>query len=245
MSEERQLALLLYRGLHVAAKRLSKEAVRRRSVDNIFLPPKREWVTRHVPELLPAVYVGLPAVKELIRKEFRNNTEVEPSSRSSRLDLGFACLRHVTSSLSLSEAHAVEGVSNCTTRGIRVQVKSRLSCEGSVDGPFAYVYKVKITNESCEQPVQVVSRHWRVLDAEGNEEAVIGPGVKGKNPVVKTGQEHEYFSFVPLKSRRGTLSGTYNMLGTVSGELFDVNIAPVALSPEFGIVDSALSFRSF
>ena len=60
---------------------------------------------------------------------------------------------------------------------------------------------------------------------------VMGPGVIGKQPMLGLGAEFEYTSFTPLKSRRGMLAGTFHMLAITSGELFDVEVGPLALKP--------------
>ena len=60
---------------------------------------------------------------------------------------------------------------------------------------------------------------------------VRGPGVVGQHPVLNVGEEFTYASATTIKEMRGTLAGTYHMLNTASGELFDVAVGPLALRP--------------
>jgi ApaG protein len=73
-----------------------------------------------------------------------------------------------------------------------------------------FSYHVKITNES-ETPVQLMSRHWIIIDALGRVEEVEGTGVVGLQPTIPPGQIFEYSSFCPLPTPTGTMRGSYLM----------------------------------
>lgn len=60
---------------------------------------------------------------------------------------------------------------------------------------------------------------------------VRGPGVVGKQPVLNVGESFEYGSQAMLKDLKGSMHGSYQMLGIVSKRLFDVQVAPFALQP--------------
>jgi ApaG protein len=121
-------------------------------------------------------------------------------------------------------------MSNTLTRGVRVQVKSSYLPERSSprDEHYFFTYRVRISNEGTET-VQLVSREWIITNAEGEVERVRGPGVVGEQPVLGPGESFEYTSFCPLRTRIGSMHGSYRMV-TASGESFDAAIAPFSLA---------------
>lgn len=119
--------------------------------------------------------------------------------------------------------------SQAVTRGVRVEVQARFSASRSdpKKREWFFLYTILIKNEARET-VQLVNRHWVITDAHGHVEEVRGPGVVGKQPVLRTGESFEYTSGCPLKTPFGSMRGTYEMV-TDSGEHFDASIAPFAL----------------
>jgi len=119
--------------------------------------------------------------------------------------------------------------SEAVTRGIRVEVQSVFVPERSDpdDAQWFFAYRVRITNEG-DQPAQLVSRHWVIIDGHGRVEEVRGPGVVGEQPTLGPGEAFEYTSACPLRTPQGSMHGTYQMLGP-GGERFDAEIAPFAL----------------
>ena len=61
-----------------------------------------------------------------------------------------------------------------------------------------------------------------------------GPGVVGKQPVLKAGQSFQYSSFVTLAAPNGAMRGTYQMI-TEDGTPFEIEIAPFALREPYTI----------
>lgn len=53
----------------------------------------------------------------------------------------------------------------------------------------------------------------------------------GLQPIVEVGESFNYRSFTPLPSKRGTMEGTFFMIGTKSNKCFDVQVGPFSLSP--------------
>src|SRR5712691_12380605 len=99
------------------------------------------------------------------------------------------------------------------TRNIRVSVESEYA-PGDSDpqqNKWFFLYTVRLTNEGRET-VQLTSRHWIITDATGHTEEVRGPGVVGKHPVLKPGESFEYTSGCHLRTRFGTMRGTYQMV---------------------------------
>ncbi len=114
--------------------------------------------------------------------------------------------------------------SDVTTEGIRVGATAFFLPEHSdpEEDRYFFGYTVVIANHS-DQPVQLLSRHWLIIDSHGRREEVRGPGVVGHKPRLDPGQAFKYQSFCPLKTPWGTMEGTYQMRRD-NGELFDVRI---------------------
>ena len=121
-------------------------------------------------------------------------------------------------------------MSDTTTRGVRVQVKSLFVKERSSpeNNYFFFAYRVRIENVG-DETVQLTTRHWVITDGNEQVEHVKGPGVVGETPRLKPGQHFEYTSFCPLGTPVGTMHGSYQM-ETEDGESFDAAIAPFLLS---------------
>lgn len=132
-------------------------------------------------------------------------------------------LRHVR--------HPYNGpVGTSVTNGIKVQVESRFIPERSSveEQQFFFAYHVRISNEGTGT-AQLVSRHWVITNADGEEQEVRGPGVVGEQPVLKPGDTFEYTSFCPLTTAVGTMHGSYTMV-TPDGGTFEAAIAPFTLA---------------
>ncbi len=121
-------------------------------------------------------------------------------------------------------------MSDQTTRGIRIQVRSAFVPERSdpAQGNYFFAYRVRISNEG-EQTARLVSRKWIITDAHGEVKTVEGDGVVGEQPVLAPGESFEYTSFCPLKTPFGSMHGHYNMVRP-DGEAFQAVIAPFPLA---------------
>ncbi|MAA77812.1 MAG: Co2+/Mg2+ efflux protein ApaG [Deltaproteobacteria bacterium] len=117
-----------------------------------------------------------------------------------------------------------------TTENIQIIVEPQYLPEESqpVDSFWVFTYEVVMTNMG-QEPVQLLSRHWVITDANGNQENVRGPGVVGKQPILQEGDSFSYTSFCPLPTQMGTMHGTYQFRRD-DGEVFDAKIAPFVLS---------------
>lgn len=123
------------------------------------------------------------------------------------------------------------------THGIRVTVQPTFLEDQShpEDDHYVWAYEVTITNEG-EETVQLVSRHWKITDANGVLQEVEGPGVVGEQPVLEPGETFEYASGTPLSTASGIMVGTYEM-ETENGDYFDVEIPAFSLdSPHQRVV---------
>lgn len=116
------------------------------------------------------------------------------------------------------------------TRGFRVTVYPEYLRDDSDEpnGRFVFAYAVRI--ENCSKDVaQLRTRHWDIVDDIGEQYAVDGDGVVGQQPIMQTGDVHEYRSFCVLKSPRGTMGGFYTF-ALQSGVCFDVQIPTFVLA---------------
>lgn len=125
--------------------------------------------------------------------------------------------------------------SEASTRGVRIQVRSRYVPERSSPehGAWFFAYTVLITNDG-DTTVQLLSRHWIITNADGHVEEVRGPGVVGAQPVLGPGESFEYTSACPLPTAFGTMHGSYQMV-TEDGERFDADIAPFSLNMPYAV----------
>ena len=125
--------------------------------------------------------------------------------------------------------------SEAVTRGVRVRVRSEYSPERSQPSTnqWFFLYTITITNEG-KVTVQLLTRHWIITDGTGHVEEVRGPGVVGKQPMLRPGESFEYTSGCPLETPFGKMEGTYQMVDE-QGERFDVTIAPFTLSEPYTV----------
>jgi ApaG protein len=125
--------------------------------------------------------------------------------------------------------------SEAVTRGVRVRVESEYAPDRSQPSKnqWFFLYTITISNESSET-VQLLTRHWVITDGTGHVEEVRGPGVVGKQPILRPGEEFQYTSGCPLPTPFGVMEGTYQMV-TDGGERFDARIAPFTLSEPYTV----------
>jgi ApaG protein len=67
-----------------------------------------------------------------------------------------------------------------------------------------------------------------ITDGNGEVQEVRGDGVVGAQPTLRPGEHFEYTSGCVLHTTRGTMHGSYLMVGE-DGERFEAQIAPFAL----------------
>jgi ApaG protein len=116
-----------------------------------------------------------------------------------------------------------------TTRDITVSVEPRYLEDQSqpAEGRFVWAYRVRIENHGGET-VQLLNRHWRIVDGQGRMREVKGPGVVGQQPVLAPGAAHEYESGCPLPTPSGFMHGSYEM-ALPDGSRFEARIPMFSL----------------
>ena len=65
---------------------------------------------------------------------------------------------------------------------------------------FVFSYQITISNNS-EYPVQLLSRHWIIQDANSKVEEIFGDGVIGQQPVIQPGEKFSYNSGAILEPK--------------------------------------------
>jgi ApaG protein len=119
------------------------------------------------------------------------------------------------------------------TRRIRVTVKPAYLDDQSSpeDDRYVWSYTVTIENRGNE-PVQLLSRTWNIVDGFGRMQEKRGPGVVGAQPVIAPGASFQYISGCPLETSSGSMSGRYQMK-SASGESFEAEIPAFLLESPY------------
>jgi ApaG protein len=76
---------------------------------------------------------------------------------------------------------------------------------------YTFAYTITINNAG-DVPVQLLSRHWIITDADGDVQEVRGEGVVGEQPVIESGQSFRYTSGATLATPVGCMEGSYYMV---------------------------------
>ncbi len=96
------------------------------------------------------------------------------------------------------------------TEGIRITVRPAFLPEQSRPsaGQWLFSYDIRIENVGAVA-AHLLTRRWLIHDSVGEEVEVQGDGVVGLQPLLEPGGVHEYQSFCVLKSREGSMEGSY------------------------------------
>jgi ApaG protein len=116
-----------------------------------------------------------------------------------------------------------------TTEDVHIQVSASFLADESEpdDHEYLWAYTVTISNRGT-QSVQLLNRHWIIIDARGHREEVKGPGVVGQQPKISPGDSFSYTSACPLATPSGVMRGSYDMV-RVDGTRFSANIPAFSL----------------
>ena len=120
-----------------------------------------------------------------------------------------------------------------TTDGVTVRVVTNFLEDQSVPAQarWFWAYHIRLENHR-DDPVQLLSRHWKITDGRGNISHVDGDGVIGEQPLLKPGSSHDYVSGCPLPTPSGMMEGHYRFI-RADGSTFLVEI------PRFRLVAPA------
>ena len=116
-----------------------------------------------------------------------------------------------------------------TSHNIEITVTPEYEDEQSspFDNFFIWEYNIHIKNKSPDI-VQLLRRHWVLVDDKGQMQEIEGDGVIGLQPVLKQGDEFEYSSSVHLTEPSGVMMGTYDMV-KMDGDVLRVEIPSFSL----------------
>ena len=116
------------------------------------------------------------------------------------------------------------------SHNIAIQVETAYLPEQSDPEKKRYVfsYHITITNND-PQPVQLLRRHWRIVDGDEQAQEVEGEGVIGEQPVIEPQQSYSYTRGTVLATRVGSMQGHY-LMKTSDGETFNADIEPFTLA---------------
>ena len=117
------------------------------------------------------------------------------------------------------------------TKGIKISVETKFEGSFLKDQILhhAFMYYITIENQS-KDVVQLLSRHWKILESISRPQYVNGNGVVGKKPVLKPGESHTYQSGSLITSPLGSMTGTYIMINFSTAKKFNVDVPSFKLS---------------
>ncbi len=121
------------------------------------------------------------------------------------------------------------------TEDVTVRVSVTFLAEQSEPdrGRWFWAYHIRIEN-GRDEPCQLLTRRWNIIDGRGSVHVVEGEGVVGEQPVIQPGESYDYVSGCPLATPTGAMHGAFQMLGG-DGQMFEVEV------PRFGLIGPAVS----
>lgn len=124
-------------------------------------------------------------------------------------------------------------MSDVTTQGVRVGANAFYLPDESTpeDGEFVFGYRIVILNDS-DRTVTLLTRHWDLIDGEGELREVDGEGVVGQKPRLAPGEAFKYHSFAVLPTPWGTMEGHYTFRREDNSAHFEAKIGRFYLTRE-------------
>ncbi len=114
------------------------------------------------------------------------------------------------------------------TSGINISIDC--SYEDRFSNPenelFMFSYKIEIENKN-QFPIQLLRRHWHIIDSTTQSREVDGEGVIGEQPIIMPGDTFAYRSSCDFRTDTGKMCGYYIMENLETHDTFEVEI------PEF------------
>ena len=119
---------------------------------------------------------------------------------------------------------------SATTAGVTVRVAVSYLADQSEPrrGRWFWAYHIRLENDG-PQAVQLLTRHWTIVDGRGARHTVEGEGVVGEQPMIEPGASYDYVSGCPLATPTGAMEGYYSMT-LADGSPLDVAIPRFALT---------------
>jgi ApaG protein len=116
-----------------------------------------------------------------------------------------------------------------TTRSITVRASVSYFAEQSEPQHerWFWSYHIRIENDG-DMTVQLLTRHWDIVDARGGHHVVDGEGVVGEQPILHPGDVFDYVSGCPLTTQTGRMEGYYTVCAE-DGSTFNIDIPALTL----------------
>jgi len=107
---------------------------------------------------------------------------------------------------------------SATTDGITIRVATNFLHDQSEPsrGRWFWSYHIRIENNG-DEPVQLLTRHWKITDSRDTVSHVDGDGVVGEQPVLEPGDAHDYVSGCPLPTPSGMMEGKFRFIRADGG----------------------------
>lgn len=107
-----------------------------------------------------------------------------------------------------------EPTSEAISHNVKIQVATAFLPEmSSLTSPkFTHAYRVTMSMDKNADGIhacRLVIRHWKIVDSEGHEESVDGPGVIGLYPIMEPGANFSYISCTNFNTKSGRMYGTF------------------------------------
>ena len=93
------------------------------------------------------------------------------------------------------------------------------------DNQYTFAYTITVSNAG-DVPIQLLSRHWIITDANDGVQEVRGEGVVGEQPVIEPDGAFRYTSGATLTTPVGCMEGSYTMIVAEEDEI-DLTEQPV------------------
>lgn len=94
---------------------------------------------------------------------------------------------------------------------VRVAVSFLPEQSAPSQGRWFWSYHVRIENDG-DTSVQLLARHWRIIDGHGQLHEVTGQGVVGDMPLIGPAESYDYVSGCPLNTPSGKMEGSYSLI---------------------------------
>jgi ApaG protein len=139
--------------------------------------------------------------------------------------IAFVSIKYRSENLNLIIIVILAFMESAITNGIEVSVETYFQDEISDvrSSHYVFAYRITITN-STSQVVQLMRRHWNIIEGDGQRSSVNGDGVVGEQPLIEPGSAYSYVSGCNLNSEIGKMYGTYKMRNPIDGNEFSVLI---------------------
>lgn len=120
--------------------------------------------------------------------------------------------------------------------GFQIDVKVTHLPDYELQVPYKHFFSYQITIKNIgNQPAQLVSRFWKILDGSHAPEYVNGLGVVGQQPIIEPGESFTYTSACPIISAIGQMSGYYTFLNLMDQTTFKVQTPAFELVTNYSL----------